>query len=126
VRSSNHRSTFTYIRRMQAGESPVAESETLSPEEQAREKLVLGLRTMDGVSLTAFPGNAGYSAQELAGEAITRFVNAGLLELRDDRLSLTREGLMISDALWSDLLETNNKSCAAPEENPAARRNPSR
>jgi oxygen-independent coproporphyrinogen-3 oxidase len=126
VRSSNHRSTFTYIHRMLAGKSPVAESETLSPEEQAREKLVLGLRTMDGVSLTAFPRNAGYSAQELAGEAIVRFVNAGLLELRDDRLSLTREGLMISDALWSDLLETNNKSCAAPEENPAARRNPSR
>jgi oxygen-independent coproporphyrinogen-3 oxidase len=104
VRSSNHRSTFTYIRRMLAGQSPVAESETLSPEEQAREKLVLGLRKMEGVSLPYFEQETGYSAHQLAGEAIGRFVQARLLEIAGNRLRMTREGLMVSDSLWPDFL----------------------
>jgi oxygen-independent coproporphyrinogen-3 oxidase len=108
VRSSNHRSTFTYLRRMLAGESPVAESETLSPEMQAREKLVLGLRTMDGVSLAAFERDTGHSAHALAGEAIARFVNAGLLQIDDGRLRLTREGLLVSDSLWPDFLSSGD------------------
>jgi cell wall-associated NlpC family hydrolase len=42
----NHRSVTTYIRRMLAGESPVAESECLPPESAARERLVFSLRTL--------------------------------------------------------------------------------
>jgi oxygen-independent coproporphyrinogen-3 oxidase len=108
VRSSNHRSTFTYIRRMLAGESPVAESETLSPEEQAREKLVLGLRKLEGVSQATFEQETGYSAHQLAGEAIARFVAGGLLQVVGDQLELTREGLMLSDSLWPDFLRNRS------------------
>ena len=50
VRETNHRSTTTYLQRVLAGESPVAERESLSPEAQARELLVFGLRRIEGVS----------------------------------------------------------------------------
>lgn len=104
TRSTNHRSTFTYLRRVLAGESPIAESETLSPEEQAREKLVLALRKMEGVSLTAFERDTGFSAHALAGAPIARFREWGLLEQTGDRLHLTRQGLLVSDSLWPDFL----------------------
>ncbi|HEY6565659.1 MAG TPA: radical SAM family heme chaperone HemW, partial [Pirellulaceae bacterium] len=48
-REANHRSTTTYLRRVLAGESATAESETLDPEQRARERLVFGLRMRRGV-----------------------------------------------------------------------------
>ncbi|MBW3596277.1 MAG: radical SAM family heme chaperone HemW [Planctomycetes bacterium] len=105
TRSANHRSTFTWRRRIEAGQSPVAESETLSPEEQAREKLVLGLRRIEGVSLREFQRDTAHSAEELAGEAIERFLEWRLLARAGDRLLLTRDGLLVSDSLWPELLQ---------------------
>ena len=49
TRRVNHRSPFTYIRRMLAGQSAGAESETLSPEDRARELLVFAMRRIEGV-----------------------------------------------------------------------------
>jgi oxygen-independent coproporphyrinogen-3 oxidase len=40
----------------------------------------------------------------LAGGAIGRFIEAGLLEQAGATLRLTREGLLVSDALWPHLL----------------------
>ncbi len=48
-RETNHRSTTSYLSRVLADCSPIAESETLSPEESARERLVFGLRRLEGV-----------------------------------------------------------------------------
>ena len=50
VRETNHRSTTTYLHRVLAGESPVAEREQLEPEARARELLVFALRRIEGVS----------------------------------------------------------------------------
>lgn len=44
VRMVNHRSTTTYIRRLLAGQSPVAESETMTPEQLLRERTFFGLQ----------------------------------------------------------------------------------
>jgi oxygen-independent coproporphyrinogen-3 oxidase len=104
VRETNHRSTTTYIKRVLAGESPVAEREQLSDEERARERLVLGLRRMEGVERAQFAAASGYELDELAGEAIARFVKLGLLTDDGRRVQLSREGLFVSDALWPDLL----------------------
>ena len=52
VRETNHRSTTTYLHRVLAGESPVAEREQLDPEARARELLVFALRRIEGVSRT--------------------------------------------------------------------------
>ena len=104
VRETNHRSTTTYLRRVLAGESPVAEREQLTPEQRARETLVFGLRQLDGVSRAAFEEQSGFSIDQLAGPEIGRFVEQELLCLVGDRLRLTREGLLVSDALWPSLL----------------------
>jgi len=104
VRETNHRSTVAWIRRLAAGESPVAEREELSPERKARERLVLGLRRLEGVDRRQFAADSGYSLDELAGDVLTRYVDLKLLADDGRRVRLTRDGLFVSDALWPDLL----------------------
>ena len=104
-RQVNHRSTTTWMKRVLAGQSPVAESETLPPEDRAREALVLGLRRIEGVALDAFAQRFGYSAEALFGaETLQALVDQGLLACADGRLRLTREGLFVSDSIWSLVL----------------------
>lgn len=104
VRETNHRSTTTYLKRLSAGESPVAEREELDGEQRAREQLIFGLRRLAGVERTVFKDRAGYTIDELAGEQIKRFVALDLLLDDGQTVRLTREGLLVSDSLWPDLL----------------------
>ncbi|MBA4016689.1 MAG: coproporphyrinogen III oxidase [Pirellula sp.] len=105
VRSSNHRSTTTWLARLNAGQSPMDESESLEPEDMAREALVLGLRRVqDGVDRQAFVAEFGYDVDVLGGAELPKLVASGLLENVDDRLRLTREGLLLSDWIWSKFL----------------------
>jgi oxygen-independent coproporphyrinogen-3 oxidase len=99
-REMNHRSTTTWMQRLRAGESPVSESEPISAEERARERLVFGLRRLEGIDLAQFAKEQGVTADSLAGDAIGRFVEQGLLQLENNRLRLTRAGLLVSDAIW--------------------------
>lgn len=104
VRETNHRSTTTYLRRVLAGESSVAEREQLSDEERARERLVFGLRRLEGIDVEEFESATGYAIDALAGEAVQKHVALGLLERESSRLRLTKEGLLVSDALWPEYL----------------------
>jgi oxygen-independent coproporphyrinogen-3 oxidase len=104
-REMNHRSTTTWIKRVLAGQSPVAESETLSPQDRARELLVFGLRRMEGVTRSDFLHRTGYSLDALAGSILADYVSWGLMTDDGQRVRLAREGLFISDALWPRLLK---------------------
>jgi oxygen-independent coproporphyrinogen III oxidase len=104
VRETNHRSTTTYLKRVLAGQSPVADREQLGPEQRARERLVLGLRRLEGVDRAAFAAATGYQLDDLAGPAIKRFTELNLLSDDGSGVKLSREGLYVSDALWPELL----------------------
>jgi oxygen-independent coproporphyrinogen-3 oxidase len=103
-RETNHRSTTTYIQRLLAGQSPVAESEQLAPEDAARERLVFALRRLEGINVTEFAAVTGFTAEQLGGSSLPRLIEQGLLEVADGRLRLTRRGLLISDAIWPEFL----------------------
>ncbi|MBI3289488.1 MAG: coproporphyrinogen III oxidase, partial [Elusimicrobia bacterium] len=53
-REMNHRSTTTYLKHVLAGQSPVADSEELSPEDRALELFVFGMRRLGGVDRQEF------------------------------------------------------------------------
>ena len=103
-RLTNLRSTVGYLRRMQAGESPVVEQDELGPEERARELLVLGLRRLEGVDEEQFERHMGFSPEELAGPALRRLVDLQLLDKTSRGIRLSREGLLVSDSIWPELL----------------------
>ena len=104
VREINHRSTTTYIKRVLAGNSPVAFRERLSPAAAAREQIVFGLRRMEGISLEAFRYETGFGIPQLLGAPLQKYLDAGLFTMEYDRLRLTRKGLLISDSIWPDFL----------------------
>jgi len=104
VRETNHRSTTTYLKRIEAGESPVAESERLDAQQRAREQLVFGLRQLAGVDRYEFARRTGFELDKLAGTQIARLVELGMLAADDSHVRLTRSGLMISDSIWPELL----------------------
>lgn len=103
-REVNHRSTTTYLRRVLSGESPVAESENLTREESARERFVFGLRRLAGIDVEGFVQEVGLEIKDLFGQSLERFIAMGFLEHAGNCLRLTRSGLLISDAMWPELL----------------------
>ena len=105
-RQTNHRSTTTYIRRMLAGESPVAESEQLAPADRAKERFVIAMRRLEGVNCTAFAESTGFSMEQLFGRSVDELCDLGLLTQDKAHVRLTRQGLMVSDSIWSRLLRT--------------------
>lgn len=104
VRETNHRSTTTYLRRIEAGQSPVAERESLNAEQRARERLVFGLRRLAGWSRREFALATGFEIEGLAGAAVQKFAELGLLDVNPEHVRLTREGLLLSDSLWPEML----------------------
>jgi oxygen-independent coproporphyrinogen-3 oxidase len=104
TRITNHRSTTTWMARVLAGDDCSGDVDAMSDEAAARERLVVGLRRRDGIDRTAFRDASGFELEALAGPAITTWIDRGLAADDGSRLRLTREGLLVSDALWSDVL----------------------
>ena len=103
-RETNHRGLSAYLKRVLSGRSPVAESETLSPEDRAREAAVFGLRRLEGIERREFRRRAGFDLDRLLGNEIRRFVELGFLEDSSSVVRLTHEGLFVSDGLWPEFL----------------------
>jgi oxygen-independent coproporphyrinogen III oxidase len=103
-RSVNHRSTTTYLNKFRAGQSLIAESEQLSREDYVRERLVFGLRRLQGVTWRELDQVWGGAARELFEPYLSRYLESGMLSEREGGVQLTRAGLVISDSLWPDLL----------------------
>jgi oxygen-independent coproporphyrinogen-3 oxidase len=103
-RETNHRSTTTYIARVLGGKSPTAETEQLGPEDAARERLVFALRRLVGIDVAQFAAETGFTVERLAGDALPRLLELGLLDRTAGRLRLTRAGLLVSDAIWPRFL----------------------
>ena len=79
-RELNHRSVTTWITRVRGGQSPIAESEELSPEEYAQERVMLGLRRCQGINLAEFREQTGFDFRQLAPESLTWYLRQGFLE----------------------------------------------
>ncbi|MDA0660654.1 MAG: radical SAM family heme chaperone HemW [Planctomycetota bacterium] len=103
-RETNHRSTSTYIKRILSGVSAVQESERLSESERLRERIVLRLRMMEGIPIAKFESQFDCQLATVLGSTLEEFQRRGWWEICDGHLRLTREGLMISDALWPYVL----------------------
>lgn len=92
-RSMNHRSTTTWLKRVLAGEDPVAERERLEPAERARELLVFALRRLEGIERAAFAERTGFEIDALVGEKVKQFTELGLLVDDGRRVRLSRRAL---------------------------------
>lgn len=104
TRSLNHRSVTAWMQKVLAGESALYESETLSPEDQAREALVLGLRRNEGVDRSEFATRTGFTVDGLISDELPRMLRRGLVWDDSARIGLTREGRFIADYVVGQML----------------------
>jgi oxygen-independent coproporphyrinogen-3 oxidase len=104
TRTTNHRSTTTWMTQVLAGEDFSGDVDAMSAEDAARERLVVGLRRRGGVEREAFRAASGCDLDAVAGPAVARWVRAGLATDDGRSVRLTRAGLLVSDTLWADVL----------------------
>ena len=103
IRQTNHRSATTYIKRMLAGQSPVMESETLDRETQIRERFLLRLRTVEGLSLADFAADFGQTVDDARPGVVDTLAERGWVEIAARFLRLTPEGRFVGDAVVAEL-----------------------
>ena len=103
-RSVNHRGTLEYIRRIESYRSVVDEFERLTPEQSVRERFVFGMRQLAGVNWETLKSETEPAIGQSMEMAIEKHIAAGWMVRDGDQIRLSREGLFISDALWSEYL----------------------
>jgi coproporphyrinogen III oxidase-like Fe-S oxidoreductase len=79
--------------------------DAMTAEDAARERVVVGLRRRDGLDREAFMDASGFTLDALAGNAIASWTDRGLATDDGRRVRLTHAGLLVSDALWADILK---------------------
>ena len=98
-RSWNVADIHQYIEAIERGELP-SEQEEIDGDTHYNDRITVALRTSDGLDLTTLSDRHRHYCMKEA----QRFLDDGLLQLCDNRLSLTRKVLFVSDYIMSSLI----------------------
>ncbi len=93
-----------YIGRIERTGLAEETSETLSGSELAGELVMLGLRMRDGLDMSDVHARSGVDVRTTCAGAIADLEKRSLLRISGDRLALTRQGLLVADAVITDLM----------------------
>lgn len=103
-RFSNTTDRDMYLKYCDEPEKLEEAEEILTVEERMAEKMILGLRLIQGVSASEFEEEFGQSLREQYGSVIQKYETWRLLEWEGDRLHLTREGISVSNQVMAEFL----------------------
>lgn len=92
-----------YYEALKEGRSAIDFEEKLEVEASRRELFVIRLRLRDGISLNEFEKSYGQLEEETR-DKIKQFVDEGLLFFHEDRLRLTRQGMLCYDSIAAELV----------------------
>lgn len=106
VRSWNINNNPKYIKEIQSNKLPI-ERESLSVTDKYNEYVMIGLRTIWGISLDHIKINFGIKYKEYAVEQAKKHIEAHLLFVDGERILVTKKGKFLSDGLASDLFLIN-------------------
>jgi coproporphyrinogen III oxidase-like Fe-S oxidoreductase len=90
-----------YLEAIREDRLPLAEAEILSEEEVWEERVLLALRTSEGVDRCVLGENTDMDKLE---EDIVLFEELGLVWSGEEKLGFTEKGMMVSDALLYRLM----------------------
>ena len=100
-RWSNTRNIHEYLERIERGESAITERTELSDDDRQSEALFLRLRLKDGVNLTSHERRFGISVRERYRDELERLNEAGLIELSDETLKISRAGTVLANEVFA-------------------------
>lgn len=104
VRAKLTESVERYIDMINQAQDPVESTETLTGRALMGETIMLGLRLREGVDLTAFQQRFGEDLSATYREKIAVLKESGLLEIADNHLRLTHQGLLLSNRVMGEFL----------------------
>jgi len=99
VRRWNVGSLERYIAEVDSRKLPLAETETLTREQQMVEWVYLGLRQADGIPVEDFNRRFGADFHSIFGDILTGLRNEGLVKTDDRSCALTRRGMLLLDSI---------------------------
>lgn len=97
-------SRFNYTNCDEMDKQPFYDEEKLTSKELLEEKIMLSLRMKDGLDLKKLSKDFGVSCVNMLLRRAGKHIFDGKLELNNNRLCLSRDGIMISDKIIVDLL----------------------
>ena len=101
ARWSNTRNIHEYLTKVESGQSPLVERIDLSDDDRQSENLFLRLRLKDGVDLDEHLRRFGVNALERYRDEIERLREAGLVELGENRLKISRAGAVLANEVFA-------------------------
>ena len=101
-RYGNSRDIVAFMR----GEDITSERTLLNVTDERNEYLMLGLRLSSGIDLVDFRSRFGYEISDVCPD-LKKWISGGLMTLDGGRLSFTEGGFFVSNAILSELIDTN-------------------
>jgi oxygen-independent coproporphyrinogen-3 oxidase len=103
IRDTNLRDANAYLAAVESGALPQAELERLSPAEWARERIMTGLRRVEGVDVRKVLTEAGESWGTRT-QGLSQLESNGLIQQSEGRVTLTRKGRHLHSAISAALI----------------------
>lgn len=107
-RMVNARDVQSYIESVNKGALPLAESNKITGEEALKELIFLGMRKTEGIDMRHIPTEK----KAAINKAVDELLPHGLAEFADNRLRLTRKGLLLSNEVIVKVLLCIETSCS--------------
>lgn len=106
-RFSNTKVMAEYLENCRTPRALRREETILSEAEEMEEFMFLGLRMTAGVSRKEFEESFGRTMEEVYGKILRKHRELGMLEEKDGRVFLTRQGIHVSNSVMADFLLEN-------------------
>jgi oxygen-independent coproporphyrinogen-3 oxidase len=104
LRWSNERDAARYTNLLHEGRTTVVETVTLDEGDARAEAIFLGLRLLRGVNLKEYQTRFGRDLRADFATDLQRLRDAGLIELSEDLMRLTRHGALLSNEVFETFI----------------------
>lgn len=94
----------TYLDLLKQGKSPMCKKEYVSIAERRTERIMLSLRTAQGLNLEEFKQEFGEDLLQTKKEEISKFLNKNMLAIVNGYLRLTKENFYLSNSIIVELI----------------------
>lgn len=105
-RRENIRTVEGYIRAIEATLDPSVRIHENSREDSIEEFLFMGMRLVEGISLSKFRDRFSEDLMDIFGDEIRKHIKDGLLVIEGDRMRFTEKGMDLSNHVLSDMILT--------------------
>lgn len=103
VRWANLNNPDVYMKAVLEGKRPLAFTEYLEKEEAIEDKILMGLRLQEGISLTSIKERFGI---KLRSDKLDSLIDGGFLVLSGDLIRLSRNGVLVSNELIMRVIDS--------------------